>query len=136
MMSILTTVKSCLKTAGAFAKANSPVICTGMALVGLAATVVSVVKATKKCTKLVEKATEEKGAPLTTKETVKVCWKTCVAAIIAVAITGAAIVSALAFLVGLVASYYMATPTGATVVIANLIVFIFATFFEKISKQN
>jgi hypothetical protein len=94
MMSILTTVKSCLKTAGAFAKANSPVICTGMALVGLAATVVSVVKATKKCTKLVEKATEEKGAPLTTKETVKVCWKTCVAAIIAVAITGAAIVSA------------------------------------------
>lgn len=93
-MSILTTVKSCLKTAGAFAKANSPVICTGMALVGLAATVVSVVKATKKCTKLVEKATEEKGAPLTTRETVKVCWKTCVAAIIAVTITGAAIVSA------------------------------------------
>ena len=51
-------------------------------------------------------------------------------------VAGAAIISAFAFLVGLVASYYMATPTGATVVIANLIVFIFATFFEKISKQN
>lgn len=51
-------------------------------------------------------------------------------------VMGAAIVSTLAFLFGLVASYFMATPTGATVVIANLIIFIFATIFEKVSKQN
>ena len=44
------------------------------------------------------------------------------------------IISALAFVAGLVASYIFATPTGATVVIANLIVFIMAFLIEKIRK--
>lgn len=44
------------------------------------------------------------------------------------------IISALAFVTGLVASYIFATPTGATVVIANLIVFIMAFLIEKIRK--
>lgn len=44
------------------------------------------------------------------------------------------VISALAFVAGLVASYVFATPTGATVVIANLIVFIMAFLIEKIRK--
>lgn len=93
-MSIVNTLKHGVKVASTFAKANSPVICTGIALVGLAATVVSVVKATKKTSELVKKAEEEKGDKLTKKEFIKVAWKPCVAAIISVIVTGAAIVSA------------------------------------------
>lgn len=93
-MSIVNTLKHGAKVVSTFAKANSPVICTGIALVGLAATVVSVVKATKKTSELVKKAEEEKGEKLTKKEFVKVAWKPCVAAIISVIVTGAAIVSA------------------------------------------
>ena len=44
------------------------------------------------------------------------------------------IISVLAFVAGLIASYLLATPTGATVVIANLIVFILAYLVEKIRK--
>lgn len=44
------------------------------------------------------------------------------------------IISIIAFVVGLMASYIFATPTGATVVIANLIVFIIAYLIEKIRK--
>ena len=44
------------------------------------------------------------------------------------------VISALAFVAGLAASYVFATPTGATVVIANLIVFIMAFLIEKIRK--
>ena len=51
-------------------------------------------------------------------------------------IAASAIVSAAAFLIGLVMSYAMATPTGATVVIVNLVVFIISTIFEKLSKQK
>jgi zinc transport system permease protein len=51
-------------------------------------------------------------------------------------IAASAIVSAAAFLIGLVMSYAMATPTGATVVIVNLVVFIISMIFEKLSKQK
>jgi len=51
-------------------------------------------------------------------------------------VAASVIVSALAFIVGLVVSYVAATPTGATVVIANLIIFILAVIYEKIAKQK
>jgi zinc transport system permease protein len=41
-------------------------------------------------------------------------------------------VSALAFVIGLVLSYLLATPTGATVVIVNLIVFVINVLLQKI----
>lgn len=87
-------VKTAFKAAGHFAAVNSPVICTGLAIVGLGATVVSVVKATKKTASVVAKAEEEKGAKLTKKEFVKVAWKPCLAAIIAILATGACIIGA------------------------------------------
>jgi zinc transport system permease protein len=44
------------------------------------------------------------------------------------------VISAIAFVAGLVFSYLLATPTGATVVIANLVAFILALLIEKIRK--
>ena len=44
------------------------------------------------------------------------------------------VISAIAFVTGLVFSYLLATPTGATVVIANLVAFIWALLIEKIRK--
>jgi zinc transport system permease protein len=44
------------------------------------------------------------------------------------------IISIIAFVAGLMASYTFATPTGATVVIANLIIFVIAYLIEKIRK--
>ena len=44
------------------------------------------------------------------------------------------IISIIAFVAGLMASYIFATPTGATVVIANLIIFVIAYLIEKIRK--
>lgn len=44
------------------------------------------------------------------------------------------VVSIVAFLLGLIASYQFATPTGATVVLANLFIFILALIAEKIRK--
>ena len=44
------------------------------------------------------------------------------------------LISALAFIVGLVLSYLFATPTGATVVIVNLFIFILATLVRKIAE--
>ena len=41
-------------------------------------------------------------------------------------------VSALAFVIGLVLSYLLATPTGATVVIVNLAVFVVAALVRAI----
>ena len=49
-------------------------------------------------------------------------------------VVSSVIISALAFVTGLIASYAFATPTGATVVIANLIVYIAAFLIEKIRK--
>lgn len=89
-----TAVKTAFKAAGHFAAVNSPVICTGLAIVGLGATVVSVVKATKKTAVVVAKAEEEKGDKLTKKEFVKVAWRPCLAAIIAILATGACIIGA------------------------------------------
>ncbi len=45
-----------------------------------------------------------------------------------------AAVSVVAFLAGLFASYITAAPTGATVVLANLVIFIFATILGRITK--
>lgn len=47
----------------------------------------------------------------------------------------AVIVSILAFLVGLAASYVFATPTGATVVIANLLLFVISFVLKKFRKD-
>jgi zinc transport system permease protein len=44
------------------------------------------------------------------------------------------VISIIAFVAGLMASYIFATPTGATVVIANLIIFVIAYLIEKIRK--
>ena len=44
------------------------------------------------------------------------------------------VISAIAFVAGLIFSYLLATPTGATVVIANLVAFILALLIEKIRK--
>lgn len=44
------------------------------------------------------------------------------------------VISAVAFVAGLIFSYLLATPTGATVVIANLVAFILALLIEKIRK--
>ena len=44
------------------------------------------------------------------------------------------IISVIAFIVGLVASYYLATPTGATVVIVNLVMLIIAILADKIRE--
>lgn len=46
-----------------------------------------------------------------------------------------AIVSVLAFAVGIVASFILDSPTGATVVIANLIIFILFYLFGKLYKK-
>ena len=43
-----------------------------------------------------------------------------------------ALISVIAFIVGLVLSYLLATPTGATVVIVNLIVFVISVLLQKI----
>lgn len=43
-----------------------------------------------------------------------------------------ALISVIAFIVGLVLSYLLATPTGATVVIVNLIVFVVSVLLQKI----
>ena len=45
------------------------------------------------------------------------------------------VVSVLAFIVGLISSYLLATPTGATVVIVNLVALIFATLLKKLTKS-
>ena len=45
------------------------------------------------------------------------------------------VVSVLAFIVGLISSYLLATPTGATVVIVNLIALILATLLRKLTKS-
>lgn len=42
------------------------------------------------------------------------------------------LVSVIAFIIGLVLSYILATPTGATVVIVNLVVFIISVLIQKI----
>ncbi len=42
------------------------------------------------------------------------------------------IISIISFIIGLVASYVMATPTGATVVLANLATFILASIVKKL----
>ena len=47
----------------------------------------------------------------------------------------AVVVSILAFLVGLAASYVFATPTGATVVIANLLLFVISFVLKKFRKD-
>ena len=44
------------------------------------------------------------------------------------------IISVLAFILGLIISYYLATPTGATVVLINLIIFIIFKVFSLIKK--
>ena len=45
------------------------------------------------------------------------------------------IVSIIAFLLGLVTSYLLETPTGATVVIVNLLCFIFALLLDKLRRK-
>lgn len=44
------------------------------------------------------------------------------------------LVSVIAFIVGLVLSYLLATPTGATVVLVNLFVFVCASLFQKVTS--
>lgn len=48
------------------------------------------------------------------------------------------VVSILSFCIGMVISYKLSTPTGASIVIVNIIIFILATIFEKIkcSKRS
>lgn len=46
----------------------------------------------------------------------------------------AVVISLINFVIGLVLSYLLATPTGATVVIVNLIMLILASIFKKIIK--
>lgn len=48
----------------------------------------------------------------------------------------AAIVSVITFLAGLIASFLFSTPTGASVVIVNLIVLIAVSLVQKIRKKN
>ena len=45
------------------------------------------------------------------------------------------IISMFCFLVGLVASYLMELPTGATIVVSNLCVFIIMTIAGKVMKK-
>lgn len=49
-------------------KKHSTTILTGVAIAGVAATAISAAKATPKAMRIIEKASEEKGAPLTTTE--------------------------------------------------------------------
>ena len=51
-------------------------------------------------------------------------------------IVASIVVSIIAFVVGLMMSYAFSTPTGATIVLANLAVFILTTIYGKIAKQN
>ncbi|MBO3445777.1 metal ABC transporter permease [Clostridium sp. CCUG 7971] len=48
------------------------------------------------------------------------------------------VVSILSFCIGMVISYKLSTPTGASIVIVNIIIFVLATIFEKIkcSKRS
>lgn len=48
----------------------------------------------------------------------------------------AAVFSVAAFLIGLVLSYLLATPTGATVVIVNLVILILATIGRKLGARD
>lgn len=93
-MNVVGMIKNGAKVVKTFAVSHSPLICTGLALIGVGATVIATVKATKKAGELIKKVEEEKGAKLTKKETVKATWKAVVPAVIAVLVTCAAIVTA------------------------------------------
>ena len=47
-------------------------------------------------------------------------------------VVSAAALSVLSFVVGLILSYLLATPTGATIVIVNLVILVTLKIFEKI----
>ena len=47
-------------------------------------------------------------------------------------VVSAAVLSVLSFVVGLILSYLLATPTGATIVIVNLVILVTLKIFEKI----
>jgi zinc transport system permease protein len=50
-------------------------------------------------------------------------------------VAASVIVSAIAFVLGLILSYLLAAPTGATVVLVNLVVLIAAIIYEKLAKS-
>lgn len=93
-MNALSMAKHGFKVVKNFAVSHSPIICTGLALIGVGATVIATVKATKKTGELIKKAEQEKGTALTKKEVVRTTWKAVVPAVIAVIVTCAAIVTA------------------------------------------
>lgn len=64
-----------VQSAKTYVSKRSPEILTGIGITGMIATTVLAVRDTPKALKLIEEATEERGAPLTPKEKVKVCWK-------------------------------------------------------------
>lgn len=64
-----------LKSAGNWAKRNSPNILVGVGISAMLATVITAVKATPKAVELIKETEEEKGEKLTPKEVIKTTWK-------------------------------------------------------------